>query len=91
MKKKMSGVLIAAFLVTALAQAQRDYRVVPSPWAFSWGVGWGTMVPSGSLGAHFQAGFAADTEITLYYQKAFLIFNGYRAPGRHTIRSSCCS
>lgn len=76
MKKKSAGMLIATFFISSLALAQRDYRVVPSPWAFSWGAGLGTMVPSGNLGDYFKTGFAADTELNIYYQKALLMING---------------
>lgn len=56
--------------------AQQDYRAVPSAWGFSWGAGLGTMVPGGNLGNMFNAGFAGDTEINLYYQNVFLMING---------------
>lgn len=58
------------------AQAQQKRRIEPSPWAYSWGVGMGSMIPSGDLGNRFNAGFAADTEINIYYHKAFLMING---------------
>jgi hypothetical protein len=76
MKKKIVGMLITAFFISSLAHAQRDNRVIPSPWAFSWGAGLGTMVPSGDLGDYFKTGFAADTELNIYYQKVFLMING---------------
>ena len=80
MKKKITGMLIAALFLSTLSHAQSNYRVIPSPWAFSWGAGLGTMVPSGQLGENFKAGFAADTEISVYYQKAFLMINGGFSP-----------
>ena len=76
MKNKIIGLLVTAFFFSGWVQAQRNYRVEPSPWAFSWGAGLGSMVPSGNLGDNFKAGFAADTEISIYYQKAFLMING---------------
>ena len=76
MKVKMSGALLIALLFSVSIHAQQNYRVEPSPWAFSWGVGLGTMVPTGDLGNKFNAGFAADTELNLYYNKAFLMLNG---------------
>ncbi len=76
MKVKMSGALLIALLISVSIHAQQNYRVEPSPWAFSWGVGLGTMVPTGDLGDKFNAGFAADTELNLYYNKVFLMLNG---------------
>ena len=80
MKTKITGMLIAALLLSTLSYAQSNVRVIPSPWAFSWGVGLGTMIPTGQLGENFKAGFAADTEISVYYQKAFLMINGGFSP-----------
>lgn len=80
MKIKITGMLIAALFLSTLSSAQSNYRVIPSPWAFSWGAGLGSMVPSGQLGENFKAGFAADTEISIYYQKAFLMINGGFSP-----------
>ena len=74
--------LFACFIFTAFTFAQQDYRVIPSPWAYSWGVGLGTMVPSGDLGNHFNTGFAADTEVNVYYNKMFLMIIGGISPSK---------
>ena len=76
MKVKMNGVLLIALLISVSMHAQQNYRVEPSPWAFSWGVGLGSMIPTGDLEDKFNVGFAADTELNLYYNKAFLMLNG---------------
>ena len=75
MKKTILLALIA-FSFAFTIQAQQNYRIVPSPWAFAWGVGTGVMVPQGGLGDHFKSGFALDTEIKIDYQKAFFMING---------------
>lgn len=82
MTKKISGILIVCLMFATYTFAQDGYRVIPSPWAFSWGVGVGAMIPSGDLGKHFQTGFAADTEVSVYYQKAFLRVNGGFSPSK---------
>ncbi len=76
MHQKIGGVLFIVLLLTTSIHAQQNYRVEPSPWAFSWGVGLGSMIPTGDLGDKFKGGFAADTELNLYYGKAFLMLNG---------------
>ncbi|HAR38207.1 MAG: hypothetical protein A2W86_12335 [Bacteroidetes bacterium GWD2_45_23] len=68
-------ILTISFLSGSISAQQND-RVVPSPWAFSWGAGMGTMIPTGNLGDHFNAGFAADTELSVYYNKIFFMING---------------
>ncbi len=75
--KKTFFLSIAVFLfATGFAKAQQNFRIVPSPWAMSWGLGTGVMVPQGGLGDHFNTGFALDTEVKAIYQKAFLMVNG---------------
>lgn len=76
MKVKLSGVLLMLLLVSASVKGQGNFRVLSSPWAFSWGVGVGTMVPTGELGNKFNPGFAADTELTISYSRVFLMLNG---------------
>lgn len=76
MKSKIISLIVALSLLSGFTYAQQNYRVEPSPWAFSWGVGLGTMVPSSNLANNFNAGFAVDTEITVYYHNAFLMLNG---------------
>lgn len=76
MRQKITILIAALCLLPVFAKAQQDYRIEPSPWAFSWGAGLGTMVPSANLADNFKAGFAADTEVAIYYNKAFLMING---------------
>lgn len=76
MRLKFIGLFIVIFSTSHLTFAQQNYRVEPSKWAFSWGVGMGAMIPSGNLGDKFQGGFAMDTELNIYYQRAFLMLNG---------------
>lgn len=76
MQSKIISLIVALSLLSGFTHAQKNYRVEPSPWAFSWGAGLGTMAPSGNLADNFKAGFAADTEITVYYNNAFFMLNG---------------
>lgn len=70
------GLMIAILSFSGKVHAQQNSHIESSPWAFSWGIGLGSMVPSGELGDRFNAGFAADTEINIYYRKAFFMING---------------
>lgn len=76
MRSKFTSLILALCLLSVSVSAQQNYRIVPSEWGFSWGVGLGSMVPTGGLGDNFNPGFAADTEINVYYNKAFLMLNG---------------
>lgn len=76
MKEKVIGLLLSALLIPGIARAQQNYRIEPSPWAYSWGVGMGTMIPQGGLAAHFKPGFALDTEVGGFYGNLFLMANG---------------
>lgn len=76
MKKIVFLTLAALLFVISYTKAQQNYRIIPSPWAFSWGLGTGVMVPQGGLGDHFESGFVLDTEIKVDYNKAFLMING---------------
>lgn len=76
MRPKVIILLLAIIFYSEITHSQQNYFIEPSPWSFSWGVGLGAMSPSGSLGNNFDAGFAADTEINIYYKKAFLMING---------------
>lgn len=70
---------IALVAVSGTINAQqnaRNYRIEPSQWAYSWGVGTGLMAPEGGLANHFNPGFTLDTELNVFYQKAFLMING---------------
>lgn len=67
--------LIALGVGTTFSQ-QNNHLNGGSPWAFSWGVGLGTMIPSGDLGTLFKPGFAADTEVSVYYKNFFAMVNG---------------
>ncbi|MDD4777111.1 MAG: outer membrane beta-barrel protein [Fermentimonas sp.] len=76
MNSKITTFILAFSLFLSSAGAQQNYTVEPSPWAFSWGAGLGSMIPTGGLGDNFNTGFTADTELNLYYNKAFLMING---------------
>ncbi|MDD4696749.1 MAG: outer membrane beta-barrel protein [Fermentimonas sp.] len=76
MQSKIITIILAFSLFLCSTSAQQNYRIETSPWAFSWGAGLGSMVPTGGLGDNFNAGFAADTELNIYYNKAFLMING---------------
>lgn len=76
MRVKISALILAFSFILHQSNAQQTTYIEPSPWAFSWGVGLGAMTPSGNLGDKFNGGFAADTELNIYYQKAFLMING---------------
>ena len=76
MRTRVIILLLAIIFYSEITHSQQSYFVEPSPWAFSWGVGLGAMTPSGNLANNFEPGFAADTELNIYYKKAFLIVNG---------------
>jgi len=76
MHSKIVTLILAIFLLSGSVSAQQNVRVEPSPWAFSWGAGMGAMVPAGNLGEYFKTGFAADTELNIYYDKAFFMIHG---------------
>ena len=76
MRTRTVSLLLAVVFYSGALLSQQSYFVEPSPWAFSWGVGLGAMTPSGNLANNFDAGFAADTELNIYYKKAFLMING---------------
>jgi hypothetical protein len=48
MKRKITLLLLSALLVSGMANAQHGFKSEPI-WAYSWGVGMGTMVPQGNL------------------------------------------
>ena len=75
MKRKITLLLLSALLVSGMANAQHGFKSEPI-WAYSWGVGMGTMVPQGNLATHFNPGFALDTEVGGYYHDLFLMVNG---------------
>ena len=77
--KRFLVLFISAIFIAGTLYAQQNrqnYRIEPSPWAYSCGVGLGTMVPEGGLATHFNPGFAADTEVGVFYKNAFLMANG---------------
>lgn len=88
MKKIFLSALIACTAMAGSANAQqntsRNYRIEPSPWAFSWGAGTGAMVPEGGLGNHFNPGFALDTELNVFYNSLFAMINGGFSSNRLT-------
>jgi hypothetical protein len=75
MKRKITLLLLSALLVSGMANAHHGFKSEPI-WAYSWGVGMGTMVPQGNLATHFNPGFALDTEVGGYYHDLFLMVNG---------------
>ena len=76
MHSKIVTLILAISLLSGSVSAKQNVHVEPSPWAFSWGAGMGTMIPAGSLGNNFKTGFAVDTELNIYYNKMFFMING---------------
>lgn len=50
MQNKIITIVFALSLLYGSVLAQQNYRFEPSPWAFSWGVGLGSITPTGDLG-----------------------------------------
>lgn len=77
--KRYFLLFVTLVVITGTINAQqnaRNYRIEPSAWAYSWGVGTGLMVPEGGLANYFNPGFTLDTDLHIFYKKAFLMING---------------